>query len=415
MKYNKKALLYFSTVVLSFASDLDYNFNYFGNLTFNSLDKSGYEYRHFQSDDIDDSISYEAYSKLGGQINLHKGNVDFIAQATVRRYKDANEIDLNWLNLKYTYQDLSLRAGRMQLPLFLQSNSLDIDYIHLWAKAPIEVYGIFPIKSYNGLELLYQKAFNNNVYLDIQVTPFGSISEDVDMIESFGEVKAKLDDIKNIMLNLEIDNFTIKSSYTSGNLNIPLEGTSFDQLKKNLDTLGFSELSNKYSFENKKLEFFSLGIDYNNDKFIFNSEIVQMKSDSFLPNNLSYYALAGYRINKWTPFIMYAENKNDKDHYTEDELTTQNPFLTSSVAALKTGLEQELYKMNSSQKTSSIGLRYDLKKGIAVKIQFDRITTKNYGTPNTDGNYSRLGFLAHERSVSNRPVYLSTFSLGFAF
>ena len=398
-----------------FASDLETNLNYFGDLTFNTLDKSGYTYRHFGSDDIENKVDYSSYSKLGGQLTLTKDDFDFVAQATLKRYENAFESKVNWLNLKYTYENFAIRAGKMQLPLFLNSNSLDVSYVHLWAKSPIEVYGIFPMKSYNGLELLYQKSFDNEIYLDLQVTPLGSIKEDVDMIDSFGSVEGELKNIRNIMVSLDVNNFSFKSTYTQGKINISSEGTGIDTLTSTLRQFGFDSLANKYSFENTKLEFFSFGIDYDNNKFIFNSEIAKMKSESFLPNVLSYYALAGYRIGKWIPFVMYAENKNDKEHFTEDELATNstNPLVVGTIAGIKAGLEQELYKMNSSQKTTSLGFRYDYKQGIALKFQADRITTTDYGTASADG--STNGFLARDAGVEDEPAYLYTASLVFAF
>ena len=417
MKLSNIILSSFLTVTFTFASDLETHFNYFGDLTFNTLDKSGFAYRHFKSDDIENKVNYESYSNLGGQLTLSKNNFDLVSQATIRRYKNDFEVELNWLNLKYTYENFSLRAGKMQLPLFLNSNSLDISYVHLWAKAPIEVYGIFPMKSYNGVEFLYQKVFSNDIYLDLQVTPYGSIKEDVDMIDSFGSVEGELKDIRNIMMSLEINEFTFKSTYTQGRLNISSEGTGISTLTSTLNMFGFTDLAKKYTFNNTKLEFLSLGINYDNNDLIVNSEIVKMESNSFLPNVLSYYLLAGYRFKKWTPFIIYAENKNEKENFSENGITTNStdPLIVGTIAGIKSGLEQELYKMNSSQKTMSLGLRYDYQKGIAFKFQADRITTSDYGTPNLDGDYISHGFLARKRAVTDEPVYLYTASFVFAF
>lgn len=415
MKLNNIIVSGLLTTSFLFASDLETHFNYFGDVTLNTLDKSGYAYRHFGSDDIENEVDYQSYSKLGGQITLTKDAFDFVAQATLKRYENDFDSKMNWLNLKYSYENFAIRAGKMQLPLFLNSNSLDISYVHLWAKAPIEVYGIFPIKSYNGMELLYQKSFANDIYFDMQVTPFGSIKEDVDLIDSFGSVEGELKDIRNVMMSLDINNFSFKSTYTQGKINISSQGTGIDTLTSTLRQFGFSSLADKYSFENTKLEFLSFGIDYDNDTFILKSEISKMKSESFLPNVLSYYALAGYRIGRWTPFMMYAENQNEKEHYTEDGLVTNstNPVVIGSIAQIKAGLEQELYKMNSSQKTSSVGFRYDYKKGIAFKFQTDRITTTDYGTPSPDR--ATKGFLARDAGIEDEPVYLYTASLVFAF
>ena len=416
MKLNRVFLILVLLTTISFSEEFNYNLNYFGNITLNTLDKDGYAFRNVQSDQVEDKVDYEPYSKLGTQLSLNKDNFDLTAQAIARRYKNSLDTDLRWLNLKYTYDDFSIRAGKMQLPLFLNSNTLDIDYVHLWAKAPIEVYGIFPAKTYTGLEFMYQKSFDG-FYLDLQATPFGKIKEDVNILDTLGEVTANLDDIRNIMLSVEIDNLILKSSYTQGKLTIPLEGTGLNTLTSTLTNLGFHDLAKKYSFQDTKLEFLSFGLDYTYENFIFNSEISKMKSKSFLPNMLAYYALVGYKHNKWTPFIMYARNKNDKSHFSEDDLTTNstNPITIATVNSVRDGLERELYKMNTSQETFSLGVKYDYKPGIAFKFQADRITTTDYGTPHTDGDYERFGFLSRKRGIDNEAVYLYTLSVGFAF
>lgn len=406
MKLSKLFFICSFFILFLKADDAQYHINYFGNLSINSLDKDGYTYRNYQMDDIDNDLSWTSYSKVGTQLSIYKDDFDFIFQGTARSYDDEVQTDVTWLNIKYYLGDFSFRAGRMQIPLFLNSNSLDVDYVHLWAKAPIEVYGIFPAKSYDGFEILYQKDFNN-IYFDLQVTPFGSLKEDVSILDSFGEVEVELDEIRNIVLNIEWNNFIIKSSYTEGKLTIPLDGTGLDTLTQTLNYYGFSDLAEKYSFENKKLKFYAFGIDYTYKKYIFNSEVVKMDSNSFFPNMLSYYVLAGYQWDRITPYIMYAENKNDESHYSVDEL--------SSLSSLQIGLEQQLYEMNSSQKTISIGFRYDYKKGIAFKTQLDRITTTDYGDSTLSGEYERLGFLAREKGIEDEPVYMGTVSVSFAF
>ena len=417
MKLSKIVILIAIFFNNSFCEDFNYRFNYFGNLNLSALNEEGYAFRNFQMEYIKDDIDYQPYSKLGSQLNINKNNFDLTAQAIVKRYESSFDTDLPWLNLKYTYNDFAIRAGKMQLPLFLNSNTLDIDYIHLWAKAPIEVYGIFPAKTYKGLEFIYQKSFSDSIYLDLQATPYGEIKEKVSMLDTLGKVTAKVDNIRNIMLNLEIDNLIFRTSYTKGKLTIPLDGTGLNTLTNTLNALGFNDLAKKYSFKDNELEFLSFGLDYTYDNLIFNSEISKIDSNSFLPSMLAYYALTGYRYNKWTPFLMYARNKNDKDHYTEGALSTTStsPVIVGTIKQLKDSLEKELYKMNSSQETISLGLKYDYKPGIAFKFQFDRITTTNYGTPHTDSAYERFGFLSRKRGVEDKPVYLYTLSFGFAF
>lgn len=51
-----------------------------------------------------------------------------------------------------------LRAGRMRLPLYLHSESLDIGVAHDMARLPLEMYSMVPTNEYNGLSASYSRA-----------------------------------------------------------------------------------------------------------------------------------------------------------------------------------------------------------------------------------------------------------------
>lgn len=74
---------------------------------------------------------------------------------------------------------------------------------------------------------------------------------------------------------------------------------------------------------------------------------------------------------------------------------------------------------NYTQKTKSIGLRYDIKPGLAFKTQIDKIETKNYGTisntTKTQSGYERRGILARFVGVADEPVYVYSVGISFAF
>ena len=76
--------------------------------------------------------------------------------------------------------------------------------------------------------------------------------------------------------------------------------------------------------------------------------------DGFLIDSRSWYVAGGCRIGKFTPYAIYAETKAD----IEDE--TNGGFLNG-------GINATLYSANATQKTTSVGLRFDAYKNIAIK------------------------------------------------
>jgi len=413
-------LILYITVLLSsslIASDADVRYNYFGNLTGSVLNEKGYEVNSLTNSNIDNTINFSTYSKIGAQVSVFKDDFSFMAQGLAYQSKGENKFDITWLNGKYQLNDnFSIRAGRMQFAFFLNSDTLDVDYVHLWAKAPIEIYSIMPLRSFDGLELTYEKIIND-YYIYLKLTPTGTATREVNVQTNTVDVDFKK--MKAISLSIQKDNFTFNSSYTVGNYTMPDDSiTGLIAIRGALGALG-NDVSS-YSYDNKKVELLSLGVDYNYENYSFSSEFTHTDSHSLAPNLIAYYLMMSYRYDKFTPFIMYSENKNDKDFYNVDNINIPTNLSAEDYANAmyaKAGLESIIYSMNSSQQTNSIGFRYDYKVGIAFKVQFDRITFSDYGVNPAAGltKYQRYGFLSQETKVENKPVYQFTVGLSFAY
>ncbi len=410
MKLTNTLLLSSALIGSLSASSLDTQFNYFGNLTASSINEKGYEVNKVINSNVDDKFSLAPYSKVAAQFSIYNDNFMFVTQALAYQNNDKNELELTWLNGRYQIMDgLSIRLGRMQLALFLNSNTIDVDYVHLWTKAPIEIYGSMPLKSFDGIEIAYEKVIQN-YFIEFKITPYGKASTNVNVLK--GTVKADFTDMKAIALSVQKGNLTLSASYTIGIFDMPTDNiTGLAQILGGLEQYG-NDVS-RYSYKNKDISFLSFGINYNYNNLLFTSEISQIKSESLVPDMTAYYLMMSYRYNKFTPFIMFAENKNDKNLYKTDNIKV----VDATSGQLKAGLDAILYNMNSSQQTSSIGLRYDYKVGIAFKAQLDRITFDDYGTyyPNPQSTHQRYGFLSQEVGVAKVPVFQFTTGLSFAF
>ena len=79
---------------------------------------------------------------------------------------------------------------------------------------------------------------------------------------------------------------------------------------------------------------------------------------------------------------------------------------------LKKALDDVLYSTDTSQKTLSVGLRYDVKPGIAVTAQVDKMSTSSNGV---EGSINKRGILEYELGAERKPVYMYTLGVSFAF
>lgn len=394
------------------ADDIETRFNYFGNIMASKLTQDGYSIRNYNNDDVNSKASFNPYSKLGGQITAFKDKYTFTGQALVHKNHDKYESELTWLNLKYDINsDLTLRAGRIQTTLLLSSDSLNIDYIQLWAKAPDEVYRIMAIKSYDGAEIIYKDSYNDYEYT-LTLTPHAEMDTKINTDHNT-TTDAILTKARAIKFQVEKDNIVLQGSYTKANLDLP-ESNAFDGIVQALAAVNGNDMY-RYSYRKKDFSVITLGLNYKYDNFLFNSEVARIEIQSLLPDMTTYYLMAGYKFDKLTPFIIYAQNLNDKEHFDTSDVKTNS----ATTAAQKEMLNDILYSTNTSQTTSSIGFRYDYKPGIAVKGQVDRITTSNYGSTSQSTvnllGYERQGILARDAGTDDKAIYAITLGVNFAF
>ena len=401
MKLNKLFLCSLSLSTLLVAENIDTRFNYFGNISGSKLSEKGYTLNNYSHDNVDNDLSLTPYTKLGAQLSLFYQDYTLTAQALTRKNHEKYTGELTWFDIKYDFNNsTSLKVGRIQATMLLNSDSIDIDYIHLWAKAPDEVYRISGINTFDGIELRYKNLYKDYDY-NIVFTPYAKSKKNINTTENT-ESEAILDNVSILRLNIEKDALIIQGSYARGDIHMPNDGKDLYTLQNALEAYGND--GSRFSFEHKKLTVWTIGLKYEYDDFIFHSEYAKMDTTSLLANTSAYFMLFGYRYNNFTPFYIYARSKADKDHFDTSDIVGTTALINSA--------NNVLYSTNSSQITSSIGIRYDYKPGIALTAQIDRVKTSNYGT---QGNLNRRGILEYELGKDNEPIYMYIMGLSFAF
>jgi hypothetical protein len=413
MKYNR-FIYFFILLSLSLnGNDFKTTYNYFGNIMFSQLNNKGNTLNHYTHDNIDADSTFSPYSKLGGQITYYNDKYKYTAQAITYKNHDKYEAKLTWLNLNYKYNDnISYRIGRMQTYLLMHADSLNIDYIHTMVHPPLELYRIVALEHYDALELSYKNSLDDSYNYNITVTPYGYAKEDINTKHDFQE-ELKLEKIKSIKLSLNNDdNVEARFSYSYMLSTMP-DSKSLTDVTNILKQYGND--MNRYSYKDKDTTILTLGLNYKYNQYIINSEIAKYKTDSMNPDTLAYYLMLGYNRNQFTPYIAYSNSRNDKEHFDTSNINAPDAQSQSA----KSLLNDFLYLTNYSQTTSSIGLRYDITPGIALKTQIDKITTKNYGSISnstiSSSGFERRGILARLGGFEDKPTYVYSIGISFAY
>ena len=413
MRKNSFLYLFMFITTWAFSSDYETSFNYFGNVMASKINKDGFTSNNYNYDNVDGDTSLSPYSKLGGQVSIYNDKYKFTSQAITYRNHKKNKAKFTWLNVNYDFnENIALRVGRMQTNLLLNSDSLHIDYIHTMTHTPNEVYRIIALEHYDGIELTYKDFINDTYNYAITLVPYGKAKQDINTTFD-NEESIELKNINSIRLNItNDDNIEIHTSFTK--LKSSLEDSS--ALKTITNGLkAYGNNVDEYGYEDKDTNVFTLGLNYSYEDYILSTEISRYETKSMNPDTTAYYIMLGYNWGKFTPYIAYAESKNDKEHFDTSHLNTPD----AQSQNLKRSLDDLLYLTNYSQKTQSIGLRYNIKPGIALKTQIDRITTSNYGSISNStvaaSGYERRGILGRFAGTGDEPVYLYTIGVSFAF
>lgn len=326
-------------------------------------------------------------SKLGVQVNAaFNSQWSAVAQVISQYQHDASYWpQLEWGNVTYKPVDaLSLRVGRIALPAYLMSESRLVGYAHTWARPPQDVYGVLPLTSNDGIDATYRSSFGS-----VQNSVQAYYGTNQVKISGGGQAKAK----KSWGVNdtVEVGSLTLRAAYT-----YLKEDLTVDALTPAFAVLPFIPGgAEKYDIKNMSTHALALGAQYDPGDWFVMSEFVNYKGDAILSDSRSWYVAGGYRIGKFTPYLIHSQAKA-----LIKEETGGPGFANDAINAV-------LYSVTPTQKTTAVGVRYDVYKNTAIKLQYDAIKTG-------DRSNGRLK-MAPGSSGSNLEANILTLGVDFVF
>ena len=301
-------------------------------------------------------------SKLGAQVNAKANNV---FSGTVQVLSERNgkgnfkpAIEWGFVKAQVT-PGLSVRVGRIGDPLFMVSDFRSIGYSNLWLRTPLDVYGQVAFSHFDGADAIYQDTVGSTT-LTGQVF-YGNTNTVADGTPI--HVKHQF----GLNLTAEFDNgITLRAGRAQGKLSA--DSASLDQLVGILATTPFAAVGDQLSLDNKDASFTGVGIAYDQGSWVANAEYTKRKTSSYISSTTGWEATLGYRIEKFTPYVVVSQLKRDNTN-VDNTIPTSVPTLAPLAAAVD-GL---IANQNLAQKTDSVGVRWDAYKNLDVKLQYDRI------------------------------------------
>ena len=369
----------------SAAADADsaksmFSFNAFGTLgvvhssednadfTSSTFKPNGAGFSHEWSADVD--------SRVGGQVTANitprlSAVLQLIAE---QNYANSYRPEVEWANIKYEFTpDVSVRVGRIELPLFLVSDSRKVGYANPWVRPPGEVYDVVPITNNDGIDISYRVHMGG-----LSSTLGAAYGRTYRLVFPAGSI-ADIQDLHGLFSRTEYGAALFNLSYVAAHISLRPVIALLEDFRE-FGPAG-EAIADRYELEQKLATIVSAGASYDPGKWFATAEWTEFDGHSYLGVDTGWYVSGGYRIAKFTPYLTYSALTVASTSAAGLNAAALPAGEAGTAYALNVGLN-ELLATRPIQRTVSAGTRWDFAKSFDFKLQFDH-TRLGHGSAGT--------------------------------
>ena len=302
-----------------------------------------------------------------------------VVQMVARGNKKENWTpDVEWAFLSHKVTpNLTVRGGKLRLPLFMYSDYLEVGYAQTSVRVPSEVYGSVVLTSLTGGDFIY------DVELDDSTVSFQGFvgSQKLSASKHSYNADTQFDDIAGGVINWTDDTWTLRAVYAQAVVSSTTDWNSPHPTAPNTQFY----LSNT-TFKDEKAKFYGVGGRYDNGNLALVSEVTRTTVEGFYHDVDSAYLTAAYRVNQLTPYVTVAHMETTDDAERNNQVKSE--FIKSGGAKSLGVISAATIasNMNIQRTTYSIGTRWDFMPNIALKGDVSYLT--NFGSTNGGVNAS---------------------------
>lgn len=302
-------------------------------------------------------------SVIGVQMNADLGyRTDFTLQVrSSEDWKGHYDPQVGWAFLRHTWSpELSMRVGRLRVPFFMLSDSIQVNFAHPWVRLPSEVYGGNPFNDLDGADLRYRW---NLGAAELELRPYFG-SGRVEFVSGNG----RLHGARGLNLALTVGEFSFHAGHGESRMEIRWDDPAFRQLRSALNLGGFSKVIKDLSGNDGYARFDSLGFQWDDGAWLVSGEAVRLRVDRYVNSTHAWFLSVARRVGDFTPYARVSRQVVDE---RPTEATLPQP-------ALQQGLEAFLVSRTLAQHSQAFGVRWDMARNVAVKSEYARVTVDDH-------------------------------------
>jgi len=320
----------------------------------------------FFNGNITDEVGFEQDSRVGLQMSADVSDrIGVTAQLLGRARNTDYNAFFDWGFVRYDATDnFTLRGGKLKFPTFLISDYYEVGYAYPWIRPPQEVYYSNPLTTISGADFLWHIPVGSADWL---IQPYAGTSRGQETLipqyalefnsmlppsnqlfslqpGDVGYVNFEAEKLYGINSSLTWDSFSLRAGYLKTNVKA-----------KDIGVIKADDA-----------KFWSVGATMDWHNIVGYTEYFEREIDGIanlgFPNQKGWYATLGYRIGKWLPHVTYAT--------LDDNNNPKSPCGNLGGGAVPCGEPLE-------QDSVTLGLRYELATGAALKVEAERMQPKN--------------------------------------
>jgi hypothetical protein len=364
----------------------DFSYGGFGTLGYVTTDKHEFGFTRDLSQPrrsgLDEHVLPD--SRLGIQANYRASSQLELAGQLVAR----DQVDLTlahaveWAFLAYhPIPEADLRFGRMGFDVFMLSEYRSVGYAYTWVRPVMEFYSWIPVNSFDGMDASY--AFDSAAgRWRLKLLAGRSRTQTPSKINA-GDYRLVFDSLWGGSLSHESGAWRTKLSF------VKIRIASQPPTEPLTDALGAvaalslpeisaeaERLADGLTVKGSRSHFAAFGTRYDDNVWLAEAEYSVLSGGSAsVPQGWRGYISVGRRFGDWMPFGVLAWARPDEGRVATSADWSMLPggvqLQNFAVDAINTG--------RISQRTASLGLRWEFCNTAAVKLQWDSTRVDPYG------------------------------------